>query len=630
MKATTKAAALLVLAALLLAACPQPNGVHPPTAPAAPNNLNAIAQSSSSIQAVWSDNSNNEDNFVLEYDTIAEFSAKVEISLPKDTTDKLVEGLDASTKHYFRVKAVNDVGDSAYSNVGEATTQAPPLQAPAAPSGLTATAASSSSIQTGWTDNSDNEDNFVIAYSKTADFATSTEETLWANTTLYLVGSLDANTKYFLRVKATNTAGSSAWSDTAEATTPMALEGTMVINGGSAYTNSRNVTINSSVTGASEMRFRNEGENWTDDDWVAYSAVMNLTITTPADGTKTVYGEFKDAVGTVLSKSDSIVLDTVPPVQDSPFLINGGAAYTKITNVTLTYAYSGASKMRFKDQGQTSYPDWEDYKASKNWTIPTGQQSHTVYAQFADAADNITETSDSIILDSIAPSGSFVISIGTWTSYAWTPSVTLNMYVSGASKMRFTNQSGNWPLSWETYTATKPWTITAEEGFNSYVYGQFQDDAGNLLEFNNYILYDAVRNLRLTAEQIYIKDDAELIGPGDILWNFGGNDTSGDAFTIYNTDESSEKQIESNSTYDFADVSTIISIDNIPGESYRLVFRIAEDMWVLPGGLNWSDEAARTYYSSDGPSGWGIDTGLTIEAGGTPSGTMYFKIELVD
>ena len=111
------------------------------------------------------------------------------------------------------------------------------------------------------------------------------------------------------------------------------------------------------------------------------------------------------------------------------------------------------------------------------------------------------------------------------------------MYVSGASKMRFTNQSGNW-LSWETYTATKPWTITSVEGSNSYVYGQFQDDAGNLLEYTNFILYDAVRNLKITAEQIHIEDDAGGIGPGEILWNFGGNDTSGDAFTIYNTDES--------------------------------------------------------------------------------------------
>ncbi len=632
MKMKTIEAAPLVLAtalaALLLAACPPPDKPEKPVAPEAPGNLSAIAQSSSSIQVVWSDNSDNEDSFLLEYDTVADFSGKVEIILPTDTTDKLVEGLDASTKHYFRVKAVNDVGASTYSNVGEATTQDPPQQAPTAPSDLAATAASSTAILTSWKDNSDNEDNFVIAYSKTADFAANTEETLLANTALYLVGSLDPNTKYFLRVKATNSAGSSAWSNTAEATTPILIEGTMVINGGEAYTNNRVVIINSNVTGAAQMRFQNAGEGW--QPWSPYDALVNWTITTPGDGTKTVYGEFKDAFGTVLSKSDSIILDTVPPVQVSPFLINSGAAYTKSTNVTLTYAYNGASKMRFKNQSQLSYPDWEDYAASRAWTIPSSQGSQTVEAQFADAAGNYTETSDSIILDTIAPSGYFWISIGTWTSHAWTPSATLNMSVSGASKMRFSNQSGVWPPSWETYTASKPWTIASGEGSNSYVYGQFQDDAGNLLEYNDFILYDAIRSLRFTAEQIHIENDAETIGPGEILWNFGGNDTSGDAFTIYNTDESTVELIESNNTYDFGDVSVIISMDNVPGESYRLVFRIAEDDWFEVGGLVWSDEATVTYYYGEGSSGWGIGTGKSIYAGGTPSGTMYFKIELVD
>jgi hypothetical protein len=540
-----------------------------------------------------------------------------------------VEGLDASTKHYFRVKAVNAVGDSPYSNVGEATTQDPPLEPPAAPSGLTATAISSSYIWNRWTDNSDNEDSFVIAYSKTADFAVSTEETLWANTHSYIVGSLDANTKYYFRVKAANTAGSSAWSNTAEATTPALMQGTMVINGGAAYTNSRNVTINSSVTGAIEMRFRNEGEGWL--AWEAYNALMNWTITTPYDGTKIMNGEFKDAFGTLLSKSDSIELDTVPPVLVSPFVINGGAAYTKSTSVTLTYAYNGASKMRFKNQGQPSYPDWENYAARRAWTIPSSQESQTVEAQFADAAGNITETSDSITLDTNAPSGSFEIRIGgTVPSHAWTPSVTLNMSVDGASKMRFSNQYGVWPL-WETYTTSKPWTIASVEGSNSYVYGQFSDDAGNILERNTFILYDAIRRLRFTAEQIHIEDDAELIGPGEILWNFGGFNTSEDTFTIYNTDESTAEPTESGSTFDFADVSVTISMANVPGESYRLAFSIAEDDIIGSGsGLNWSNAATVTYSYGDNSSGWAIGIGTSIYAGGTPSGTMYFKIELVD
>ena len=111
------------------------------------------------------------------------------------------------------------------------------------------------------------------------------------------------------------------------------------------------------------MRLQNAGGAWT--EWGPYNANLGRSLPIPGDGAKTVNGEFQDAVGTVLPKSDSIILDTVPPVQVSPFLINSGAAYTKSINVILTYAYNGASKMRFKNQSQLSYPDWEDYAASK-------------------------------------------------------------------------------------------------------------------------------------------------------------------------------------------------------------------------------------------------------------------------
>ena len=45
-------------------------------------------------------------------------------------------GLATNTTYFYRVRATNAIGDSAYSNEASATTQ---LNAPAAPSGLTAT-----------------------------------------------------------------------------------------------------------------------------------------------------------------------------------------------------------------------------------------------------------------------------------------------------------------------------------------------------------------------------------------------------------------------------------------------------------------------------------------------------------
>ena len=91
---------------------------------------------------------------------------------------------------------------------------------PAAPSGLTATAVSSSRINLAWTDNSDNEAGFVIERSPNGvtGWLSLTPSTA-PNATSYSDTGLAAATAYFYRVKATNASGDSAWSNVANATT---------------------------------------------------------------------------------------------------------------------------------------------------------------------------------------------------------------------------------------------------------------------------------------------------------------------------------------------------------------------------------------------------------------------------
>ena len=60
-------------------------------------------------------------------------------------------GLAAGTTYYYRVRATNSAGDSAYSNEANATT-ATVVTVPAAPTGLAAAAASCSQINLSWTD----------------------------------------------------------------------------------------------------------------------------------------------------------------------------------------------------------------------------------------------------------------------------------------------------------------------------------------------------------------------------------------------------------------------------------------------------------------------------------------------
>jgi len=94
-------------------------------APNAPSDLTATTVSSSQIDLEWTDNSNNEDGFAIERKT-GEQGTWAQIDLVgADVTTYNDTDLDPETEYYYRVLAYNTIGDSAYSNEANATTQAP-------------------------------------------------------------------------------------------------------------------------------------------------------------------------------------------------------------------------------------------------------------------------------------------------------------------------------------------------------------------------------------------------------------------------------------------------------------------------------------------------------------------------
>jgi hypothetical protein len=93
--------------------------------PIAPSNLAASAVSASQINLTWTDNSTNETAFTLERATNSTFTTNfVSTNLPQNAVSSPVTGLTAATTYYFRVKAINAGGSSAYSATANATTQA--------------------------------------------------------------------------------------------------------------------------------------------------------------------------------------------------------------------------------------------------------------------------------------------------------------------------------------------------------------------------------------------------------------------------------------------------------------------------------------------------------------------------
>ena len=189
------------------------------TPPAAPANLTATAVSSSQINLTWTD-SDIETGFKIERCTGVGCSDFAQIAtVSANVTSYSNTGLIASTSYSYRVRAYNIAGDSGYSNIASAVTQAAPAL-PAAPTNLAATVISRSQINLAWTDNANNETGFKIERCKGAtctNFALIA--TVGANVTSYSNTGLAANTTYRYRIYAYNAGGNSAYSNIAAAKT---------------------------------------------------------------------------------------------------------------------------------------------------------------------------------------------------------------------------------------------------------------------------------------------------------------------------------------------------------------------------------------------------------------------------
>ena len=184
--------------------------------PDPPSGLSAVAASSSAADLSWTDNSLNENGFIVERSPNGTDSWSTVGTAGTNGTTYTDSGLIADSTYYYRVAAFNSIGDSGYSNIAEATTLGLP---PAAPSGLAATPVSSGIIDLHWTDNSDNETGFAIERSPDGNDSWQEIAAAAADETAYSDTGLASGTTYFYRVAAYNASGSSGFAGPASATT---------------------------------------------------------------------------------------------------------------------------------------------------------------------------------------------------------------------------------------------------------------------------------------------------------------------------------------------------------------------------------------------------------------------------
>ncbi len=117
------------------------------------------------------------------------------------------------------------------------------------------------------------------------------------------------------------------------------------INNGAAYTNSTTITLEINATGATNMHFAESTAALSGQSWQPYATDSTFTLSA-GDGQKTVYAQYKDALGNetipdVINTSHSIILDTTAPQIMTVSPLNN--AINVLQNTTISVSFSEAN-----------------------------------------------------------------------------------------------------------------------------------------------------------------------------------------------------------------------------------------------------------------------------------------------
>ena len=179
----------------------------------------------------------------------------------------------------------------------------------------------------------------------------------------------------------------------------------MLINAGAACTNTTAVTLSINCEDWTEVRFRNDPDEW--DTWEPCASAKEWTLN-PGDGMQTVCVQGRDALmRESVDACGEILLDTTPP-QSMSITINDGAECTDSNVVRLSMTATDAVRMRFRNEQGTWSPWYYFTSILSYWGLSPGSGRKAVYFQALDACGNESAAvSDEITLPSFddAPCG---------------------------------------------------------------------------------------------------------------------------------------------------------------------------------------------------------------------------------
>jgi hypothetical protein len=224
---------------------------------------------------------------------------------------------------------------------------------PSAPTGLTQTAGNGTSVTLDWNNNSESDLMEYEIYRSTSSGVTAIDTNQVNSSQITVSNFTDSTTTAWTSYYYTVTAVDSSGNESATATEIQVCSTTSVSNG----------------TVASDC-----------------SVICDSGYTLTSDGHSCVASSVSSGGG----GSEFV----------GSIIINNNTSQTASRSVTLQLSASGATHMAISNSSDFAGISWEDYVASKSWTLPEGDGLKTVYAKFKNSSGVVSQVaSDSIMLD---------------------------------------------------------------------------------------------------------------------------------------------------------------------------------------------------------------------------------------